>query len=615
MAEPWRPRSAVPRQRGPVRQAVQQPAQRQAAGGARQAMVLPSMEPDYRTPENVQGVTNTERGVINNLGGTPRSIVKWLEEKGYEAHHLGDDNYAVRRAGTRDKFGVVDPSGIMDWFKDLTLDAGDEYAKIKTGAIGGAAGAIGGSAMGGPVGGFVGAMGGAGAAVGATEGARQVASRAAGFDWTPEEHLGEVGKEFVAGAAGEGIGRIVSKAIPAAASAAKRVYRGATNYTRGEVQEMVGGVGGAQLQRARKGVGIPFKPGQTSDEIAEAAYLRQRAAPEIDAENAARAGKFIDDQSPGRFNPDYQWDPKNGPQPVGWEHPLDTKEPFAVKAYSESSKRSKEYTRDLYGAPPGRMSADEWEKLPLNQLRGLVKNTPGIERELGKPVARASKRELAQVIEEIQPGGTSQSWHPNQTRAKDLADNTRTVFRGDVPPFSDTSGGYRKIKLSKVQKLESGSQGKLDFDKPSVASIVMRKAIGKHSYGEVPTAAKALGKVGSALSYFPDKLVTAAKNHPMAGVAMAMRYPRLAKAVGGIDLGGAAFRGAARFVAGEPGPWLSKIVYDPGAPAGVRSLAQKAMDMLKRNPKRAAAIMQVIARSPYFRAKLEAEGKEHETEG
>lgn len=172
-------------------------------------------------PLNEQGVTNLERTQINTLGLGPKSIVGWLQKHGYEARDLGGDDYAVRRPGAKD-WKKVDPSGPGDWLKDLTIDAGDEYASLLAMGKGAAVGGALASEV--PVVGTVGGgIVGAGLAAAGAETARRAAGHLAGFEETPGEFGMGVLKEGAVGATAEVGGKLLGAGLKKAGGALQKL--------------------------------------------------------------------------------------------------------------------------------------------------------------------------------------------------------------------------------------------------------------------------------------------------------------------------------------------------------------------------------------------------------
>lgn len=233
---------------------VRQKSSVQPLTGLRAKTVKPGASP--YSPLNEQGVTTAERATVNNLGLGPESIVNWLQDpqRGYEAVHIGGDNYAVRKPGG--EWRRLDPTGWRDWGKDILLDSYDDLAKGAASAIGATA-AAGTAAPSGP-GAIAAAMGGAGAATAATEGARQTMARAAGFKQSAKETALDIGREGLIGAAGEGLAIGVGKAVNA--------VRGATSSGLGKA--------GRAMQR-------PLKVQDARDAVGQAAARSKGVAADI----------------------------------------------------------------------------------------------------------------------------------------------------------------------------------------------------------------------------------------------------------------------------------------------------------------------------------------------
>lgn len=543
---------------------------RPAEGGIRS-------RPIAETVSNEQGVTNQERTLINTLGTSPGAIIDWLRGRGYEAIQIDDDEYAVRKPG--DTWKKVDPSGIGDWWKDLTIDAADEYASMAAMSKGAAVGAAAGTAVPG-IGSVLGGFAGAGTGGAIAEAARRGAGIAAGFTDTPGEFAAETGKAAIGGLFGEAVGVAGKAGVRGAGKLIRGFQRGAltaTTRTLGEMTDLARGMPRtARLKLAADlGVKDAFEKegtGRLADEIAGLQFGKQGGAEGLSKLTKNQAKEFI------------------GEGPKG-------QDPYDIDFSATRSDFHRRGGVFQKGQPPQTAESEFLSRLKQNPRPENARMLA--ERGLGD-LSGKTDAEIAEYLATHQPGYVKGvgSYDPEKY---DLA-----RFHERKPEWDPS---WRSLPLEGMHSISAGGRS-LGMEAPNALGRLGRAVLGRPA----PLANTILGPAGRVAGGLGKRVEQAGGfirglSAPVA-IGGLMGHGGIQRTIiqsVGVEYGGKAIQAVGRLMMGDAGATAAKIAGAADAPYAMVKLAETAIKKLQAgNFDGYRATVFILANNPEFRSWLEA---------
>jgi hypothetical protein len=526
--------------------------------------------------------------------GSPQEIVDWLKrERGAEAIATPEGDVLIRNPQTK-KWESFDAPGL-----DLG-DIADVLPSVeKIGAMTGGA--------------ILGGVAGATAAPMALEVGRQVGRRNMGFGVTPME----VATEGLTGGLSEVGGQLIGKAASQAIRSTREALPEAFTHRAAEILETTAtktpGITARDLRSEAEKLGVGgLKDRMTKSDVAMQVYRAQKGAPAMSARMARKVGADIDATAPGRFSE---------AAAAGGETGART---FKIRRYSQGQGKIKEYEA-MYGQPRQR-TEEEIAKIPWNDARTAP--LKGGESQ----VPFEGREAVNKYILEKQRGAVKGAWPPEVTREKDLLQGRRTMVDMTIPEFERRaarsealtkttkpfSGGWESPYLDKIIKITT-KEGTKDYSKISGLSKVLRSTIGRSQplgKSKLEIVGEALEGIGRESSRGGSRL-----SHWILPSLLFGHGGKVAVGSLGAKGSGAILKGIGALLRGEPktggvvGRALGRLIYDPQAPAGTKTLVTRILRAIERGQEReVATLLMALMGNHHFRKAVEAETQEKPVE-